>query len=97
MNCKPGDLAQVVSINGLEGEQLAFGRMLLGRVVRVVRLNEEGLWEIEDCIEISGVCWSEKGHFWVTTSGEVEAIADWMLRPLPRLTTEDRMRDEVTP
>jgi hypothetical protein len=78
MNCKPGDLAIVVRTKTVAH------RWLIGRIVRVVRLDADNFWELEQPIPLSNV--------------DLYAIADDNLRPIrPHGVTDEEVRDLYAP
>jgi hypothetical protein len=76
MNCRPNELAFIVSA---EGTACEITRMLIGRIVRVTQLRQSGpycshpiVWEFEEPIHVT-----LRGRDWIVTGG-----ADSALRPI---------------
>lgn len=99
MNCKPGDLAVVVSVTGATGVAARVTRKLLNRIVRVVRLvpprgdfhcSASLVWEFEkpEIVVIDG-------RQFICTG-----MADEGLRPItppPNTVTDEEVRDLYAP
>lgn len=97
MNCKPGDLAIVVSLSRLEktAHQQAIGRFLIGKVVRVTHLFDAESWAIAEPIDVRGVCWAEGGSMHIMTGGVAESIPDSMLRPIRGLPVDESVNKDI--
>jgi len=92
MNCKPMDMAIVTrtSGSGCDCVSCQSERLTLGKIVRVVRLCSDGVWKIEEPIDIV----VDAGFFRLGV--RVTGIADEFLTPLPGLEVDEVVRDEVT-
>lgn len=97
MNCKPRDLAIVSRLlpDATDVDRAVF-RLIVGRVVRVLRIAEApDMWEIETPIDVSGCTWFTFGSRATLTAGEVTSLRDGMLTPIPALPLDEELHDEV--
>lgn len=93
MNCRPGDIAVVVKPGWVEHRGQQFNVVNPGTVVRVVRLENADVWQLEEPIPFKV---ANPNGSWM--SGEVEAIGDSYLRPIrPGDVTDDEVRELFAP
>lgn len=96
MNCVPGDLARIVRGNaGCEIQQLVLDAAR-DRFVRVLHLNDFGLWVLESPVPVGGSYCDLRGKWrW---SAELVSIGDEFLRPIRGAQDPDDARtDEDVP
>lgn len=95
MNCKPGDVAIVVGAEKGDDHTGVATRMCLGRIVRVVVLYADGVWDFEEPIELGRVAFKYGG---MEASADIVMLGmhDRFLRPISGVPVHDEQHDEVT-
>lgn len=94
MNCKQGDLAIVTGAQSGDDHAGVASRLCLGRIVRVAKLCEDGVWDFEETIHLGRVTFIFEGRQ-ASADVHVDGLHDGYLCPIAGLPRTDVIETEI--